>query len=172
MKKVLLALVLLCVLCVLTASALADNWDFVHKLIRVSTTSDLEALAAENGLSLSSWGDEGDYEILDFTLEGIPAYDANAYRYDSEPAYVGSFSFYASEGSTAEEPGQEFETLSAAMVSRYGEPDFSDTESDGISMSWYFEDASLICSWYAGEPAYIWLSYYGSSIMGDAKFPY
>ncbi|MCL2810941.1 MAG: hypothetical protein FWD25_03520 [Clostridia bacterium] len=161
MKKALVFLMAVCLLCALSVSALADNWDFLHAMIRISSADELEALAAEHGISMEGWGSVGDYGIHDFTLEGIPVYDGNAYRFASEPTYVGMFSFQAPEGS-------EFLILSAALIARYGQPH----DGDETTLEWEFEDARIYCAWSDATPPIIRLDYYGSGYMGNPKFPF
>lgn len=172
MKKGLLAVVLACVLCAVSVFAMADSWDLLHSAIRVATPEEIERLATEQGFQLTSWGDEGDYNVDHFFLEGIPCYDANLYNFASEPTYACVLYFHADSESTLDQPGEAFETLSAALISKYGEPAFDEKSSDGLSLSWYFEDASVRFTWSTGTPPDICLSIYGTSIMGDTKFPF
>ena len=177
MKKVTLALALVCVLvCVLCSAptfALADGWDLLHSAIRLAAPSDIENLAAEQGFELSGWGDEGDYKIVNFSLEGIACDDANLYNYESQPAYVGDLSFQMTGEGTLEQPGEAFETMAAALVSRYGEPAYAIAEDDDITMHWEFEDASVYFYWTAGSPPDMNLRISGSGDAGSsAKFPF
>jgi len=172
MKKILLAVVLVCVLCAASVAALADSWDFLHSVIRVATPEDIGKLAAEQGFELSGMGDEGSYDILDFSLEGIPCYAAILFNYDAESTYMCVLSFHASEESTPEQPGEAFETLSTALFSRYGEPDFNETSSESISLSWCFADAFVCFTWSAGFPPDLMFIINGANMMGDAKFPF
>jgi len=172
MRKALVWLLAICVLCAMSLPAFADSWDFLHSAIRISSTDDLEELAAEHDISVSGWGDEGDFDIIDFTLEGIIAYEANAYRFSDEPAYAVIAYFHASGKSTAEEPGEEFEILTAALLARYGEPTFRAADNESVSMSWYFEDASVFFDWKDDPSPQLRFAIYGSSIMGDTKFPF
>ena len=171
MRKTLILLLAVGALCVLSLSALADSWDFMHSAIRASSTDELEALAAQNGVKVSGWGSEGDYDLLDFTLEGILSYDANAYRFSREPTYTCILYFHAPEGSTSEAPGGEFETLSAALLARYGEPTYRRTESNEVFLGWTFEDATVYFEWNGGTSPNLRFSLSGSGTTGNPKFP-
>ncbi|MCL2544449.1 MAG: hypothetical protein FWE77_00875 [Clostridia bacterium] len=171
MKKALVLVLAVCALCALSFCALADSWDFLHTAIRLSTTDELEALAAETGVTVSGWGAEGDFDLLDFVLEGIPSFDANAYLFSREPTYTCILYFRAPEDSSAEEPGEAFDTLFAALLARYGEPTYHRTDSGEAFMAWNFEDATIYFEWSGGTAPSLRLSISGLGSPGNPKFP-
>ena len=88
----------LCVLalCFAISVALADSWDFLHSAFRLTSSADMERLAAENGLTLTQSALYGPWRfyVKGITLGGLAPSVAEVYRHDSTPVYECYLYFY------------------------------------------------------------------------------
>ncbi len=160
MKKRIILLLCSLGLCLAATAALADGWDFLHSVIRLSATADVQRLAAENGLTLSrsEQRTKREYHISGLTIAGLTPKAAVATQYRAIPMYNCMLFFDAGANSAAQEPGPTYAALFDALTAQYGQPAQTTTTSDIPHAIWKYKD--------------LWISLYWKESRGVIDFPH
>ncbi len=151
MKKVVLGILCALSMCLAATAALADSWDFLHSVIRLTASLDVQRLADENGLTLSQSEEieQHDFLISGLTIAGLLPKEAIATKSPYAPFYDCQLSFDGEVGSTAKDPGQVFTTLLDSLTEKYGTPNRDFPQKTIRSVNWEYQEGSISLTWWA-----------------------
>ncbi len=150
MKKIVVLVLCVLSMCLVSAAAMADEWDFLHSVTRLTESADVQQLAAENGLTLSHSDDIGqrDFDISGIAIGGLPPKSAVASKSQVAPFYECRFTFDGEADGTAVKPGQTFDALMDALTAEYGKPTKDFPQVTIRSVDWNFREGSISLHWW------------------------
>lgn len=188
-KRMISVLVCVLALCLATTGALADSWGFLHSAFRLTSSADMERLAAENNLTLTQpdyfmQGDFGDFLVNGITLEGFTPSAVQISHNMHSPFYDCDLTFDAkANGVESSDMKQVYNAFLDLLINKYGKPTTASVWDGTPYTTWYYRDAAISLTGVkgGGKPAMkslIGLSYnswsfiYASDPSELAAFPY